>query len=209
MKSRLSRQMAQEEAADPLLLQQACAGDQAAFEMLVWRYQPMLYRFVTTYVDSEQAQDVVQFVLLQLYLSLSRLSENAWKTRSLKPWLFRVARNRCLDEQRRSKRQLLLYSVLEEDDEEGGSSLCATLLDSAPLPEEQAEQQEEREQLYAAIQGLPSRLSVVFWLHCTEGLSFPAIGNRLNIPPRTAKAYFHRACKKMRATLPYSFAQKG
>lgn len=70
-----SRQMRQEAAADHLLLQQACAGDQAAFETLVWRYQPMLYRFVATYVDSEQAQDVVQFVLLQLYLSLSTLSE--------------------------------------------------------------------------------------------------------------------------------------
>src|SRR5207245_6615555 len=119
------------------------------------RYQPMLYRFVTTYVDSEQAQDVVQFVLLQLYLSLSRLSENAWKTTSLKPWLFRVALNPCLDEQRRSKRQVLLFSVLEEDNEEGSSSLCATLLDTAPLPEEQAEQREKREQLYTAIQALP------------------------------------------------------
>ena len=67
MNLQLSRQIAQEEAADHLLLQQACAGDQAAFEVLVQRYQTMLYRFVTAYVDSEQAQDVVQFVLLQLY----------------------------------------------------------------------------------------------------------------------------------------------
>ena len=200
MNLRPSRQMAQEEVSDHLLLQQACAGDQAAFEALVWRYQTMLYRFVTTYLDSEQAQDVVQFVLLQLYLSMSRLRENAWKTPSLKAWLFCVARNRCLDEQRKYKRQASLFSVLEEDNEGESSPTLATLLDPAPLPEEQAEQQEKREQLYAAIQTLPPRLSVIVWLHCMEGLSFPVIGNRLNMPPNTAKAYFHRACKKMRAT---------
>lgn len=197
---RPSRQMAQEEATDHLLLQQACAGDQAAFEALVLRYQTMLYCFVTTYVDSEQAQDVVQFVLLQLYLSMSRLRENARNTPSLKPWLLRVARNRCLDEQRKHKRQALLISALEQDKEEESSPIFATLLDPDPLPEEQVEQLEKREQLYAAIQALPPQLSVVVWLHCKEGLSFPAIGNRLNIPPGTAKAYFYRACKKMRAT---------
>src|SRR3989442_8771155 len=196
-----SRKIAQEKAADHLLLQQAFAGDQAAFEVLVQRYQTMLYRFVTAYVDSEQAQDVVQFVLLQLSLSMSRLRENTRKTASLKPWLSRVAGNRCLDERRKNKRQASLFSVLEESNEEEGSPVLATLLDPAPLPEEQAEQQEKREQLYATIQALPPRLSAIVWLHCKEGLSFPAIGNRLNIPPNTAKAYFHRACQKMRATL--------
>jgi RNA polymerase sigma-70 factor (ECF subfamily) len=192
--------MAQEETADHVLLQQACAGDQAAFEVLVLRYQTMLYHFVTTYVDSEQAQDVVQFVLLQLYLSMSRLRENAMKSPSLKAWLLRVARNRCLDEQRKHKRQALRISVLEEDKEEENSPIFASLLDPDPLPEEQVEQQEKREQLYAAILALPPRLSVVVWLHCKEDLSFPAIGNRLNIPPSTAKTYFYRACQKMRAT---------
>ena len=200
MNIQLSRQMAQEEGADHLLLQKACAGDKAAFEALVWRYQTMLDRFVSRYVGSEQAQDVVQFVLLQLYLSLSRLEENACKAPSLKPWLLRVARNRCLDEQRKSKREALFFSVLEVDNEEGRSPILAALLDPAPLPEEQAEQQERREQLYAAIQALPPRLSVIVWLHWKEGLSFPAIGNRLKMPSNTAKSYFYRACKKMRAT---------
>ena len=194
-----SRQI-EEETADHLLLHQTCAGDQAAFEALVCRYETTLYRFVTTYVDREQAQDVIQFVLLQLYLSMPRLKENACKASSLKPWLLRVARNRCLDEQRKKKREALLFSVLEEDNEEENSSILAALPDPAPLPEDQAEQHERREQLYAAIQALPPRLSVIVWLHWMEGLSFHTIGNRLNMPSNTAKSYFHRACKKMRAT---------
>jgi len=39
------------------------------------------------------------------------------------------------------------------------------------------------------------------WLRYEEELPFPAIAHRLNIPTTTAKTYFYRACKKLRATL--------
>src|SRR6266446_8353790 len=71
------------EPTDHQLLQQACDGEQVAFETLVQRYQRALYRFVSARLDSDQAQDVVQFVLLQLYLAMPRLRESIRKNSSL------------------------------------------------------------------------------------------------------------------------------
>lgn len=127
------------EPTDYQLLQQACDGEQVAFETLVQRYQRALYRFVSARLDSDQAQDVVQFVLLQLYLAMPRLRESIRKSSSLKPWLLCVARNRCVDEQRRKKRYIPLFSTLEVDDETQGPSPLEVLLDPDLLPEDQIE----------------------------------------------------------------------
>jgi DNA-directed RNA polymerase specialized sigma24 family protein len=47
----------------------ASAGDPLAFEMLVLRYQNLLYGFARHYLDEEQDHDIMQAVMLQLYLS--------------------------------------------------------------------------------------------------------------------------------------------
>ncbi len=189
------------EPTDYQLLQQACDGEQVAFETLVQRYQRALYHFVSARLDSDQAQDVVQFVLLQLYLAMPRLRESIRKNSSLKPWLLCVARNRCVDEQRRKKRYIPLFSTLEVDDETQGPSPLDALLDPDLLPEDQIEEKERHHQLYAAIQALPPPFRAIVWLRYEEELPFPAIAQRLNIPTTTARTYFYRACKKLRATL--------
>ncbi|HZR38486.1 MAG TPA: hypothetical protein VFB12_00105 [Ktedonobacteraceae bacterium] len=58
---------------DQCLLERCSAGDQRAFEMLVQRYQGSLSLFVSKYLGHEEALDVVQGILLQLYLSLPTL----------------------------------------------------------------------------------------------------------------------------------------
>ena len=61
------------EIADHTLVEQMCAGDQSSFEKLIQRYQHVLYRFVRARVGNEQADDVLQFVWMQLYLSMQKL----------------------------------------------------------------------------------------------------------------------------------------
>ena len=87
---------------DGVLVEQALAGDQCAFEILVRRYHRPLVSYIYGFIkDSEQVYDVLQHVFLKLYVSLPILLTNV----SLKGWLFQVARNRCLDELRRRYRQ--------------------------------------------------------------------------------------------------------
>src|SRR5438132_12030906 len=87
---------------DGVLVGQAQAGDQRAFEFLVSRYHRPLANYILGFLkDGEQVYDVLQQVYLQLYVSLPILLTNV----SLKGWLFQVARNRCLDELRRRRRR--------------------------------------------------------------------------------------------------------
>jgi RNA polymerase sigma-70 factor, ECF subfamily len=60
--------------ADRVLVQHVCAGDQHAFEALTRRYQPALFGLIYHSVgEYREAQDVLQEVWLQLYLSLGTL----------------------------------------------------------------------------------------------------------------------------------------
>jgi RNA polymerase sigma-70 factor (ECF subfamily) len=118
------------EVPDGLLVAQALAGDQDAFELLVTRYQRQLVVLIQGFLkDHDQSYDVLQQVNLQLYLSLPILFRNV----SLKGWLFQVARNRCLDELR--KRPELSFSTIEREDGEEGLSSLEVLPDPEPLPE--------------------------------------------------------------------------
>ena len=61
--------------ADSVLVHQALAGDQKAFEELVSRYKHSLFVLIYHYVgDCHEAQDILQQVWLQLYLSYRNAS---------------------------------------------------------------------------------------------------------------------------------------
>ncbi len=197
--------LSHEELTDSLLIEHACAGDQAAFEIVVRRYQHLLYRYVRARLGADQADDVLQFVWFQLYRSLHTLQSNQSSPRkdaSLKPWLFRIAWNRCIDERRKHKRHpWVFFSEFEQMHEEDDLSPLSALRDRMPLPEERAERGDEITHLRAAILSLPPTSRTIVWLRYTEELTFAEIGQKLHIPPTTAQTAFYRACKKLRVVL--------
>lgn len=191
----LPRQNGLSELPDQVLMEQTCAGNQAAFEILVKRYQETLYRFAAQRVDSELAHDVIQFVWLQFYLSMSSLLQRPAILQdhsSLKAWLFCITKNRCIDELRRLRKRPYLFSELYASNEEE-LAMLHELLDLAPQPEEQVELHDEQVQLRDAIATLPPKYRAIVWLRYTQELSFSEIGYRLHMPPNTVKTYFHRA----------------
>ena len=93
---------------DGVLLGQAVAGDERAFEELVNRYHRSLLNYIRRILkDDEQAYDVLQFVLLKFYVSLPTLRRDV----ALKAWLFQVAHNRCMDELRRQRSRPAFVSL--------------------------------------------------------------------------------------------------
>lgn len=180
---------------DGMLVQQAAAGDLQAFEGLVKRYSDQLLRLISQYVkDSHQRHDILQQVLLQLYLSLPTLRT----TESLKPWLYRVARNRCLDELRR-KRPLVLFSTLDALFDDEGVSILEAIPDTDLLPEEQVEAADLSACLLKLIEALPQNMARVMYLRYIKHLSFSEIGHVLQIPEATAKTYCYRARRLLTA----------
>lgn len=187
------------EDSDSILVQHVLGGDQQAFELLVNRYHPLLYRFVYHHLgEYDQTCDIVQHVFMQLYICLPRLITGD----QLKPWLLRVAQNSCRDELRkRRRRRVTLFSALELHAEEDEISPLTTLPDNHPLPEEIAEQHELQRRINSAICALPCKFRAVVLLRYRYQYSFAEIGQVLNMPMTTAKTYYYRACAKLRIVL--------
>jgi RNA polymerase sigma factor (sigma-70 family) len=181
---------------DSILAQQSLAGDQHAFATLVQRYSTPLFNFICRFLgDYDQACDILQQVFLQLYLSLPTLRAGD----PLKAWLFRVARNRCLDELRRKR--AIHFSELEHVIVDDEVSPLTALPDTDPLPEELAERRDLQACLQQAIRALPPKFRAVVLLRYAAQFSFAEISQVLQIPEATAKTYFQRAKPLLRATL--------
>src|SRR3989441_6722514 len=187
---------------DGVLVGQALAGDQRAFELLVSRYHRPLVSCIQGFLkDNEQVNDVLQHVFLQLYVFLPMLLRNV----SLKAWLFQVARNRCLDELRKGHRRAEIpFSTLEWKYREEKLSPIEAIPDPEPLPEEVA----ERIDLYCSLQqamfSLPPKCRSIVRLHCFRQLSFSEIARKLNIPENTVKTYYYRSLPRLRRALASS-----
>jgi RNA polymerase sigma factor (sigma-70 family) len=185
---------------DDILIQQACTGDQGAFEILVDRYSALLLLLISQILQDEHlAHDVLQHVFIQLYRSLPILRPGG----TIKSWLCQVARHRCIDELRRKRP--LFFSEIAEDTDGEEIALLASLYDTARQPEEQFELIELRQQILEAIDRLPVRFRGVVLLRYFDQLSFREIGQVLSIPEATAKTYFYRSKERLRALLEPEF----
>jgi RNA polymerase sigma-70 factor, ECF subfamily len=181
---------------DSVLAQHYLAGDQQAFEVLVHRYSAPLFTFICRFLgDYDAASDILQQVMLQLYISLPKLRTGE----PLKAWLYQVARNRCLDELRRKR--AIHFSELEKGTDEDEQSLVDSMQDRSPLPDEVVERREVQETLLKAIRALPPKFRAVVLLRYAAQLSYAEIGRVLHMPEATAKTYFQRVKPLLRNVL--------
>jgi RNA polymerase sigma-70 factor, ECF subfamily len=93
----------------------AVAGDAVAFAELWRALQPLVLRYLRV-VCGDAAEDVASETWLQASRDLSRFSGG---TTAFRVWLFRIARNRGIDENRRAwrRREEPVHSVGEADGE--------------------------------------------------------------------------------------------
>ncbi len=80
---------------DEDLLQDFARGSDLAFAAIYNRYRKPVYLFALKMLaDGELAQDVLQTVFLTLYEQRTR----ALLVKRVRPWIFTIVRNRCLNE---------------------------------------------------------------------------------------------------------------
>jgi len=86
--------LAPEKESDESLMEAAIEGDNRAFELLVERYELVLFRYCMGMLeDPLQARDAAREVLS----SARSMASTFDHSRSLKTWFFRMARNLCLN----------------------------------------------------------------------------------------------------------------
>jgi RNA polymerase sigma-70 factor (ECF subfamily) len=167
--------------------------DPAAFEALLRRHQGPLYNFCLRLLgQADDAADVAQETFVQLYSHLDRLDERE----PIAPWLFRVARNRCIDVIRRRRTVPLRWP-----DELGEATSMLEPIDDDPLPEELAERADLQRLLASAIAKLPTAYAEVVALRYAGDRSFAEIAIILDCDEGAARVRFHRAKALLRRHL--------
>src|SRR5205085_11491691 len=79
---------------DEELAKQFVAGKTSAFELLVQRYSKPVYNFALNFLgDADEADEAAQLTFVQMFQSLPRARLDV----PLKPWIYQIARNKCID----------------------------------------------------------------------------------------------------------------
>ena len=185
------RDAAREEASDEALAERVRAsGDVAAFGVLVTRYRARvvaLARRMLASTSLDEAEDVAQEAFVAAYDK--RLSFR--RGEPFRPWLYRIAVNRCLDRLRAQSRRpaLLEIASVPEPVGEGGDPLEVLLTE------------EGEQRLSAAVAALPPKLRAVFLLRHIDDLSYEEIAAAVGVPLGTVKTHLFRARALLRAAL--------
>ena len=173
------------------LVQKAAAGDAAAFETLVERYQQQVYNLALRMVNNDaDAQDLAQEAFVRAWRSLGSFHH----TSQFSTWLYRLTSNICIDFLRAQKRRKVVSLTMLRDDEDSQWDLP----DDDPLPEQQMIAAEEREALSRAFAALDPEFRQVLTLRIVNGCSYQQIGEILDLPEGTVKSRLSRAREQLR-----------
>lgn len=152
-------------------------GHHGAFEALMQRYQPRLLAFCRHMLGStEDAEDVLQEVFTASFNAICA-DDRAINAR---PWLYRIARNRCLNHLRRpvpSGQDSM--DVFERD---GGTSTADTV-----------HKREEFRQIVADVQDLPETQRTALLLREIDALSYDQIAEAMDTTVPSVKSLLVRA----------------
>jgi RNA polymerase sigma-70 factor (ECF subfamily) len=168
----------------------------AAFNQAMHEHADGLKSFASRMLgDSIAAEDVAQDSFLALYRHLDQVPASAFR-----PWLYRVARNLCLDLLRRRKFKLSLFRDVghRSDDDDREPVTEDTFGDR---PDEIAQTREAQERIYEAIQALPTRFREAFLLCEMQGLSYEDASAILGCPIKTVSTRLFRARQRFKAAL--------
>ena len=180
------------------LIRAAQAGDRAAFEGLVRRYDQAVLRLAMNLLRSpEDARDVYQETFLRVYRNLGSFRFDC----SFHTWLYRIATNLCLDQLRRRKVRREEPVVLES--REGTVDRTDTVAEVRPEsdPLRSLYSGQLRRRIKETLAQLTPRERMVFELRHYEGLRLKRIGDVLGTSEEAAKNCLFRATQKMRAAL--------
>lgn len=179
------------------LIQQAAAGDTAAFEALVLRYQTQVYSLAFRMVGNEaDAQDLAQEAFVRAWRALDSFQFSS----QFSTWLYRLTSNICIDFLRsQKKRKHISLTVLQDDEQQQWD-----MPDHRPLPEEQIMVSQEREALAKAIASLDPEYRQVLILRIVNDCSYQQISQIMGIREGTVKSRLSRAREQLRKKLAQS-----
>jgi len=183
------------------------AGDAAAFEQLVARYQSRLIGLLDHLVGNrDQAEDLAQDVFLRVY----RARETYRPGAKFATWLFTIANNLALNARRGSARRHEV-NLPGGDEVRSGDTPAATrplermlAVSSGQIPARALDKAETRDVVRLALETLGERQRMAVLLNKFEQLSYGEIAEAMGLSPPAVKSLLCRARVSLRDVLtPY------
>ena len=180
---------------DVQLIRKVLSGDNAAFGILVEKYQKSVHDLIWRKIgDYHDAEDITQDAFLQAYKKLSTLKNPD----QFAGWLYVIANRLCIDwmrkqkliQQRKPAMQSLENTPVEEIEE---SSYTQHVLEQRVT-----ERTEYRHALVQRLlEKLPENERMVVTLYYLDEMSTKEIGKYLGVPVNTIASRLHRARKRL------------
>lgn len=172
-----------------VLMSRVKEGDKNAFQDITRRYQRKVFILAYAFFrDREEALDIVQETFLRLYEKSGMFREGE----DFQAWLFRLARNLCIDNYRRNKHRRI--------DHEGDIRI-----DNLPAEGVDCEGSERRSDLRALFSSVLERLAekqrIVFVMKHYNDMPYQEIARTLGIAVGTVKSLHFKAVRNLRKYL--------
>lgn len=168
------------------LLRSWRAGDNRAGNELFELHFDAIYRFFYGKIEDSAAEELAQDTFLSIVQNRDGLHEH----RSVRAYLFTVARNKLYDLLRKRARVLPPVDLSE-----------SSLEDLGLTPTGLFARQREEQILLQGLRGLPVELQILMELRYFEGLRGPELAEVLAIPEGTVRSRLRRAHRLLRERL--------
>jgi RNA polymerase sigma-70 factor (ECF subfamily) len=177
--------MEKEVNAHMFLVSALAKGDEKAFDYIFRKYYPKMKEFIAYFcVDSDEAEDVIQNVFMDLWIHKEHFTD----IRDMDSYLFTVSKNaafRTLAKSLKTKKvEMWHHEFLEK-----------------PSQEESLFSQELEKIVQMHIDSLPEKRRRVFMLSRMEGKSNEEIAAMLNISKRTVEKHISDTLAELRKLL--------
>ena len=168
-------------------------GDPESFNPLVTKYQNHIYTLIRKQVqDPEIAKNLTQETFLKAFRAINTFRGDS----AFYSWIYRIARNICIDFQRKQQ--------AEQDTDPLHTIDERRITDTYSDPGDLLQKQELRRILRDAIAHLPPTRQHVFLLRYAEELPIKDIATRIKRSEGTVKTHLHKAHHQLRELLtPY------
>lgn len=184
---------------DELLFRQIQYGDEDAFKQLFLRHYPALCAYARQFVEPNDGQEIVSDVMVWLWENKGMQVFDI----SLKSYLFKSVKNRCLTLVNRNEVKQRIEKIVFDD------------LQSQYDDPDFYVVKELSERIEKAISRLPPSYREAFELNRFQNLTYHEIAERLSVSPKTVDYRIQQALKQLRVELKdylpllLSFALRG
>jgi RNA polymerase sigma-70 factor, ECF subfamily len=178
------------------LLARLHAHELAAFEELVAHFERPVYSICFRLLsDAEDARDAAQETFLKIYRGLHSFRGES----GLKTWIYRIAINQAMNQQRWWRRRRREETVsLELSRSDSDSPLGDSIQGTMASPEDRAIESERERRILGALARIKKEYRVVLMLREIEELSYEEIAETLEISIGTVKSRIARGREELR-----------